>query len=655
MNPSEVERGKALAESGQYVPPPESPGMVQKAVTCPGVADLPHPEPEAAEQISEKPPRRSQASQLVDQARAEYELGVSVTDEPFGVHANLPHVAMLLRGGRTGLRSGLARDYFAKHDAVASQQALSDACAVLEGYAAQQQPRPLHLRVAEQGGRVYVDMADPAGHVIEISHGQWRVVDTAPVLFRRTKLTGAMLYPHKRPNDLSLLWDFVLVEKEDRPVVLAWLVSALVQPDVPHPILVLLAEQGATKSSTTKKLVDLIDPSPVPLRQASRDAGAWVTAASASWVVALDNMSGTPPMWLSDSLCRAATGDGDVKRMLYSDNDVTVLQMLRCVIVNGIDLNIEQGDLAERVASVDLKRVLPSQRRTETDLAEAWGKARPVVFSGLLDLAAAVHHRLEVVEVNELPRMADFAKCLAAVDEVLETQGLQRYRERMKRAASDTLNDPLIAELAERRPTVTDVSSADLLKELTPNRPDWKQPKEWPKNARAATGVLTRNAPALRSEGWQIDNDGGQNKRNTILWSIAPPEKEPEEDSPHSPDSSPQVEDEKEGESGDSAFLAGHSPYLANGQGELAASQAIPANSPEKVPLTSQDESASQASLENFPSQDDSRSGTGHLCTRCERVKARDDSGLCDFCTSRKQAVERQLAPLTTTPNGKRL
>lgn len=56
-------------------------------------------------------------------------------------------------------------------------------------------------------------------------------------------------------------------------------------------------------------------PSPVPLRQSPRDADSWVTAAAGSWVVALDNLSAIPP-WLSDSLCRAATGDGNVKRAL---------------------------------------------------------------------------------------------------------------------------------------------------------------------------------------------------------------------------------------------------------------------------------------------------------------------------------------------------
>jgi hypothetical protein len=81
-------------------------------------------------------------------------------------------------------------------------------------------------------------------------------------------------------------------------------------------------------SSATRTIVDLIDPSPVPLRQAPRDADSWVTAAAGSWVVALDNLSGIPA-WLSDSLCRASTGDGNVKRALYSDAGLAVVKFRR--------------------------------------------------------------------------------------------------------------------------------------------------------------------------------------------------------------------------------------------------------------------------------------------------------------------------------------
>ena len=81
-----------------------------------------------------------------------------------------------------------------------------------------------------------------------------------------------------------------------------------------------------------------------------------VTAAAGSWVVALDNLSGIPP-WLSDSLCRAVTGDGSVKRALYTDAGLSIVSFRRCVIVNGIDVGAVRPDLGERLAVVDLKRI----------------------------------------------------------------------------------------------------------------------------------------------------------------------------------------------------------------------------------------------------------------------------------------------------------
>jgi hypothetical protein len=178
----------------------------------------------------------------------------------------------------------------------------------------------MHLRVADHEGTIYVDTGRPDGQVIRIVQGRWAVTNTAPVRFLRTKLTGAMPLPPP-DGDVMRLWDFVNVDAEDRPVPLAVLVAALIQCDVPHPVLALFAEQGSAKSTTTRMLVDLIDPSPVPLRQAPRNADSWVTAASGSWLVALDKLSAIPP-WLSDSLCRAATGDGNVKRALYTDADL---------------------------------------------------------------------------------------------------------------------------------------------------------------------------------------------------------------------------------------------------------------------------------------------------------------------------------------------
>lgn len=483
------------------------------------VHNVPPAERRSDDGEEERPPRRSVAAQVVDLARSEYVLGVTDTDEPFGVSTARPHIAMLLRGGRTGLRAELSRQFFALNNTVPSQQALADAGMVLEGFASQEPPRRVYLRTGDTGGAVYLDMGDPDCQVIEIQGRTWRVTNTAPVLFRRTKLTAEL--PAPRAGELAALWEFVAVAAEDRPLVLAWLVAALVQVDVPHPILALLAEQGATKSTVTRVLVSLVDPSAVPLRQPPRDIDGWTTAAAASWVVALDNLSGSVPDWLSDCLCRASTGDGSVKRALYTDSDVAVTSFRRCVIVNGVDLVVDKGDLAERVLPVELPRV--TKRRAEDDVTAAWEAARPGVFGALLDLAAQVHHRLPGVKVAELPRMADFAKVLAAVDEVLGTEGLERYRDRAQRAAVDTLDAPLIAELVAAGKAFADITGSALLDALTPKGTDWRRPRGWPKNGRAVTGLLTRHAPALRALGWHVEHDQAANHDKVTRWTIAPP------------------------------------------------------------------------------------------------------------------------------------
>lgn len=469
--------------------------------------------------------KKSVAARLVGMAQERYLLGVSDEGETFGADRTQPHRAMLLRGGRAGLRADLAARYFAETGAAAGGQALTDSTLILEGLAARQIPERLHLRVAEHEGTVYIDTGRPDGQVIRIGQGIWAVSNTAPARFLRTKLTGEMPLPQR--GDVMRLWDFVNVAAEDRPVLLATLVAALVQSDVPHPVLALFAEQGSAKSTTTRMLVDLIDPSPVPLRQAPRDADSWVTAASGSWVVALDNLSAIPP-WLSDSLCRAATGDGSVKRALYTDADLAVLKFRRCVIVNGIDVGAVRPDLAERLATVELQRIDRQLRRPEATLRQEWQQALPGILGGLLDLAAAVHQRLETIAVEESPRMADYARTLAAVDEVLATNGLRRFLSRADQLSEDSLSaDPFIERLRAHVPEpIVAKSGGDLLALMTPLGDHWRRPKDWPRNGRDVTAVLRRHALALRSLGWAIEDDGARNHRNVLLWTVCPPQQD---------------------------------------------------------------------------------------------------------------------------------
>lgn len=538
---------------------------------------------------------KSVAAQLVAMAQQSYRLGISDMGEPYGTHVDTPHLAMPLKGGKLGLRQALARRYAtANGNTPPSGQALADTMMVLEGAAAEQVPQRLHLRVADQGGRIYLDMGDTDGQVIVIGGGSWSMTDAAPVLFRRTALTMPYTNPVAEGGEVGRLWEFVHIAPEDRPVLLAVLIQALIQPDAPHPVLTLLAEQGSAKSTITRMLVDLLDPASVPLRAAPRDPDNWAVAAMASWVVALDNLAGTLPEWLSNALCRAVTGDGIVKRMLYTDSDVSIQAFRRCLIINGIDLVISAGDLAERVVTMNLPRI--TIRRDEHDIESAWEQARPVIMGGLLDLAARVHQALPNVIVPDLPRMADFARVLGTLDAIFGTDGLGRYREQAKAIARGTLTSEFVRALiaaAERGEAWGEITSAELLIELAPDGE--KPPRGWPKSARTVDNQLTRHAPALRQLGWYIDHDEGKNKNGVRRWTIDPPHggsKVRESDPPNPPGPSPQVNDTKSGGSDiDGEIPSNQLTRQARsdgGSGGAEAGQAKTANPPKNRSVTRQ-------------------------------------------------------------------
>ena len=143
----------------------------------------------------------------------------------------------------------------------------------------------------------------------------------------------------------------------------------------PHVVLAIFGEQGTGKTTAVKVLVRILDPGPVPVRKPPRDADSWVTAAAGSWVVGLDNLSDIPP-WLSDSLCRASTGDGDVRRKLYTDGDYAVFAFRRCIIFDAIDVGALEPDLADRALPVTLALIPDEDRRDEeTLLAQLAGRA----------------------------------------------------------------------------------------------------------------------------------------------------------------------------------------------------------------------------------------------------------------------------------------
>ena len=312
--------------------------------------------------------------------------------------------------------------------------------------------------------------------------------------------------------------EYANVTKNDRPLVLAWLVACFV-PDIPHPVLAFFGEQGTGKTTAGKIIVSTIDPGPVPTRKPPRDSESWVTAASGSWVVGLDNLSDVST-WLSDSICRAVTGDGDVRRKLYTDGEHSVFAFRRCICLNGIDLGATRGDLSERMLPISLDRIPEDKRLAEDEIWPKWEQQRGQILGAILDLAVQVLNLLPSVELMSKPRMADFAKILWAVDRSLGTKGFDHYQKKLTSLAVDSLTGDSFTLMVSEMKETFDGTSADLLRKLTADKP----PRGWPRSPRRVTTLLKRAAPALVKSGWNVTNDAAHNEDGVIKWKLIPPE-----------------------------------------------------------------------------------------------------------------------------------
>lgn len=445
-----------------------------------------------------KPEKISQAEALTQLANELYRVGRTVDDEAFAVPIAGPNVAMMFRGSRDALRATLAREYRARTGKTPGAGALADAMMALQGDALAAEAEPVHLRVANHDGAIVIDLGDKNGRAVIVRPGGgWEVADVSPVLFRRTALTSAMPEP-EHGGDLSDLRSLINVDNDGWPLLLGWIIAAFM-PDIPRPVLMLGGQHGAGKSVLSRYVVGITDPSPAPLRSQPRDVEQWAMAAAGSWVVCIDNVSAIPAWW-SDAICKAVTGDGWIRRRLYTDSELAVLSFRRAVILTSIDAGALRGDLGDRLLLLDMRPFPDGRWVAETELDRRYGRSKPGILGAVLDLLACALLRLPSIPLAQSARMADFSRVLAAVDAELGTSAHAAYLNQRGRVAQDVIEgDPVavaIVALIERAGAF-EGNAAAIQEEIKPERAG----KEWPANARGLSGRLRRLIPALKIVG----------------------------------------------------------------------------------------------------------------------------------------------------------
>jgi hypothetical protein len=418
-----------------------------------------------------------------------------------------------------GFRRLLARRFFEETRGAPSSEAMNSALNVIEANAQFDAPeREVFVRVGGANGRLYLDLADETWQAVEVDATGWRVIDKPPVRFRR----AAGMRPLPMPvagGSIVTLRSFLNVRSDaDFVLVAAWLLAAF-RNHGPYPVLVLTGEHGTAKSTFSKILRGLVDPNTAALRTLPRDDRDLFIAASNGFVLAFDNLSALKE-WISDALCRLATGGGYGTRQLHTDQDEVLFDAQRPVILNGIEDFVTRPDLADRAIFLTLEPIAEEKRRSEAELWAEFKAECPRILGALLDAIATGLKRLPETRLDRLPRMADFALWVTACETGLWPAGTFS-------SAYCGNRDEVIDNVIEADPVASVVCS------LMATRSQWEgtatallaalsqkagekvtHSNDWPKSANVLSGRMRRAATFLRQTGIEIARDREGHRRN---------------------------------------------------------------------------------------------------------------------------------------------
>lgn len=456
--------------------------------------------------------KKSQATTLMELAE---DAGAEYFHDDEQAYLSVPvdeHRETYVLRSRSG-RAWLQNLYIDARQTCAGAQAIADASNALEALALRGPAHRVHVRIATTADAIYLDVGEGAWRVVKITAAGWQIISDAPVRFRRPKGLLPLPMP-RRGGSITALRPFVNAPHDDMFMLLVADILAIMRGRGPYPILALFGEQGTAKSTTTKVIKQLVDPSTAPLRSEPREPRDLMIAAANGHILAFDNISSIKP-WLSDCLCRLATGGGFSTRTLYENREEEIFDAVRPVILNGIPEFVTRPDLVSRSLFQYPPPIPDHGRRDERVFWPAFDREHPSILGALCDIVATALQREAGVDLPTKPRMADFATWIVAAEPACPWtagQFLPVYTGNRQQAAEAVLEgEPvadvvkaLVAKSPETLATWTGTATA-LFEELKRVTPDASQrQKDWYRSPRHVSDDLRRLAPALRHVGIDV-------------------------------------------------------------------------------------------------------------------------------------------------------
>ena len=483
-----------------------------------------------------RPLKRSKSAKLMDMIdRSDIEFVRDQFNEAYAIFEVGEHREVHALKSRY-FKCWVAKQFNEEYDDIVSDSSINGAITTLSGRAYFQDKQiTLNLRVAEYDGSIYYDLCDDTWDVIRISRDGWARITPDVALFKRHPHMRGQQDPIHGGDVKKLLPYFNLkgASEEAEQLLLVTAVSFFL-PGIPHPALNIHGAHGSAKSTAFRMLRRVIDPSELELLSLPKDSNELIQKMSHHWCCFFDNITRLGDD-TSDVLCRAVTGEGFSKRVLFSDDDDMLYKYRRCLGLNGINIPAQKSDLLDRSILLELERIPKSLRRDEERLYQDFDADKQEIVGGIFDVLVKAMIIVPSVKPVELPRMADYAIWGEAISQAIGYDNgsfLDVYNKNLSRQNAAALEAhiigaPLLNLLDDRREVkspdtiVWEGTATELLEELETRAQRLRintREAAWPKAPNALTRSLGDIKANLLEEGYQVVKDKlGKKRTRTIV------------------------------------------------------------------------------------------------------------------------------------------
>jgi putative DNA primase/helicase len=258
---------------------------------------------------------------------------------------------------------------------------------------------------------IWIDLGDADWRAVKVTAGGWEVVrGPEEVAFVRNGSMLALPEP-VRGGNIKGLQKLINVQEGEFVLVPGWLLQVL-NPIGPYAHMGVCGSSEAGKTTLSRILLWLGDPTSAGLRRASRVINDLMVAARNGWLIGWDNMSKMSPDW-ADHLSMLATGIATGTRAHYTNDEEHAYYVERPFLFNGIPVDLaERSDLASRTIKLNVPTLPVHQRRPRASMEEEFRRVWPGMFGALLDGlqgAMAGWREINVEDIGFAPaRMMDF-------------------------------------------------------------------------------------------------------------------------------------------------------------------------------------------------------------------------------------------------------